>query len=90
MKQLLYLLKQYWLTIVFYLLLLVWFIDIFSEAGGIHALAATVILIIVGAFLSKKVLKLHKRGPLPWYASSFIWMGVLTLLVAVIWFSRFS
>ncbi|MDT0584352.1 hypothetical protein [Brumicola blandensis] len=37
--------------------------------------------------LSEKYLKLHKKGPMPWYSTPILWVGVPALIFMVYVFS---
>ena len=80
-------LKQNWLPILIYLIVFIWVASILNQPHGLLVLALTVILIVAFELLSKKVFKLHKKGPIPWYGSSILWVGGTMLCVLVFWYA---
>ena len=80
-------LKQNWLSILIYLIVFIWVASILNQPHGLLVLALTVILIVAFELLSKKVFKLHKKGPIPWYGSSILWVSGTMLCVLVFWYT---
>lgn len=78
-------LKENWLLVLFYLVLFSWVISIAFETWGLLILASTVILVLIFEYLSKKVFKLHKKGPIPWYGSPIIWVGGIVFAAWIYW-----
>lgn len=80
MKSALRYLKENWLKGVFTLILISWIVNIVAEPFGLLILIATVLLVLVASFLSKKVFKLDRKGPIPWYGSPLFWVSIAFLL----------
>ena len=49
--------------------------------------AAICFVIVVCDLISEKYLKLHKKGPMPWYSSPVLWIGVPAIVFMVYVFS---
>ena len=80
-------LKQHWVSVLIYLVVFSWVASIVNQPHGLLILAITVILVAVFELLSKKVFKLHKKGPMPWYGSPIIWVGGIMFGIGVFWYA---
>lgn len=83
MKRLVFYLKENWASCLITLLLSFWFISFILEPYGLPIAAALVVLWQVCWFLSIKVFKLNRKGPIPWYGSPVVWLGVPVLVALV-------
>ena len=80
-------LKENWVSVLIYLIAFSWVVSILDQPHGVLILAVTVVFVIAFEFLSKKVFKLHKKGPIPWYGSPILWVGGIFLCILVFWYA---
>lgn len=78
-------LKENWATMLIFLVFFNWILSLLLEPWRILILSLSTALSLIFSWLSKKVLKLHKSGPIPWYGSPILW---LSLFIVVAWIFR--
>jgi hypothetical protein len=81
MKNLYLYIKENWVAGFFLVIFLNWILGIFNEPQGIAVLIATVVVYFVAGFLSTKVFKLSRRGPISWYGSPLFWVTIPIICV---------
>jgi len=77
--------RKYWIEIAVMVLVVLWAISVVSQPFGLFILPASIALVAVCSFLSRKMLFLHKQGPLPWYGSPIFWVGLLCAGAVIAW-----
>ena len=80
-------LKENWGLVLIYFIGFGWLANIIDQPYGFLILAVTVVFVVVFQFLSKKVFKLHKKGPIPWYGSPILWVGGIFFCVWGVWYA---
>ena len=77
--------RKYWLEIAVTLLVVLWAINVVSQPFGLFIHPVSIALVAICSYLSRKVLFLNKRGPMPWYGLPILWVGMLCTAVVIAW-----
>ena len=68
--------KENWIIGFLLIIFLNWILGILRQPHGIAILITSVVVYFLAGFLSTKIFKLNRRGPIPWYGSPILWVAI--------------